>query len=152
MTTGSTDDGTGKAGDAGRHRLDRPVGQRADGGAAFPVLPPQDTAAGIATGYPYPEAGMTLRDYFAAKALPGLADALAAYWDAAYAEGRDGRTHDTEDGAAQRALNSVHDAVRDLLAAERERCARLCDDEFPRLQSSAERDLCAWLAQRIRKA
>lgn len=83
---------------------------------------------------------------------PGLADALAAYWDAAYAEGRDGRTHDTEDGAAQRALNSVHDAVRDLLATERERCAKLCDDEFPRLQSSAERDLCAWLAQRIRKA
>lgn len=48
------------------------VRQRADGGAAFPVLPPQDTAAGIATGYPYPEAGMTLRDYFAAKALPGV--------------------------------------------------------------------------------
>ena len=58
---------------------------------------------------------------------PDLADALAAYWDAAYAEGRDGRTHDTEDGAAQRALNSVHDAVRDLLAAERERCAVICE-------------------------
>lgn len=48
------------------------VMQRADGGAAFPVLPPQDTAAGVATGYPYPEAGMTMRDYFAAKAMHGF--------------------------------------------------------------------------------
>lgn len=48
------------------------VMQRATGGAAFPVLPPQDTAAGVATGYPFPEAGMTLRDYFAAKALQGI--------------------------------------------------------------------------------
>ena len=52
--------------------LERTVMQRATGGAAFPVLPPQDTAAGVATGYPFPEAGMTLRDYFAAKALPGV--------------------------------------------------------------------------------
>lgn len=42
-----------------------------NGGAAFPVLPPQDTAAGIATGYPFPESGMSLRDYFAAKAMQG---------------------------------------------------------------------------------
>ena len=61
---------------------------------------------------------------------PDLADALAAYWDAAYAEGRDGRTHDTEDGAAQRALNSVHDAVRDLLAAERERWTLLLTEKW----------------------
>ena len=42
--------------------------------------------------------------------------------------------------------------MRATQAAERERCAGLCDAEFPRLHSSAERDLCAWLAQRIRKA
>ena len=42
------------------------------GGAAFPCMPPQDTAAGSAVGYPHPEGGMSLRDYFAAKALPGL--------------------------------------------------------------------------------
>lgn len=48
------------------------VRQRATGGAAFPVLPPQDTAAGVATGYPYPEPGMTLRDYFAAKAIAAV--------------------------------------------------------------------------------
>ncbi len=45
---------------------------RDDGGAAFPLMPPQDTAAGIAVGYPYPEPGMTLRDYFAAAAMQGF--------------------------------------------------------------------------------
>lgn len=44
-----------------------------NGGSAFPCLPPQDTAAGSAVGYPHPEAGMTLRDYFAAKCLPVVA-------------------------------------------------------------------------------
>lgn len=43
-----------------------------DGGQAFPCLPPQDTAAGSAAGYPFPEAGMSLRDYFAAKAMAAL--------------------------------------------------------------------------------
>lgn len=43
-----------------------------NGGPAFPNMPPQDTAAGSATGYPYPDAGMTLRDYFAAKAMPEI--------------------------------------------------------------------------------
>lgn len=55
------------------------------------------------------------------------------------------------DSWAQQAADRAQDAI-DLVAAERERCAQLCDDEFPRLQSSAERDLCVWLAQRIRKA
>lgn len=45
---------------------------RDTGGAAFPCMPPQDTAAGSAVGYPHPEGGMSLRDYFAAKALQGL--------------------------------------------------------------------------------
>lgn len=51
---------------------------RDDGGAAFPLMPPQDTAAGIAVGYPYPEPGMTLRDYFAAHAMPQLIAAICA--------------------------------------------------------------------------
>lgn len=38
------------------------------GGPAFPVIPPL-TADGSASGYPYPGEGMTLRDYFAAKAM-----------------------------------------------------------------------------------
>jgi hypothetical protein len=37
------------------------------GGAAFPCLPPEGAA-----GYPYPDSGMTLRDYFAAKAMQGM--------------------------------------------------------------------------------
>jgi hypothetical protein len=48
------------------------MSERNTGGSAFPCLPPQDTAAGSAVGYPFPESGMTLRDYFAAKALQGL--------------------------------------------------------------------------------
>lgn len=43
-----------------------------NGGPALPCMPPQDTAAGFAVGYPYPDAGMTLRDYFAGRALQGL--------------------------------------------------------------------------------
>lgn len=49
--------------------LERPVGPHSDGGAAFPVLPPCGMDGSSASGYPYPEAGMSLRDYFAAKAM-----------------------------------------------------------------------------------
>ena len=66
---------------------------------------------------------------------PSLSEALDAWWDAAYVEGRDGRTHDTEGGAAQQALQDIwaaHQAalvaaVAAAVAAERERCARICD-------------------------
>ena len=43
-----------------------------NGGPAFPCMPPQDTAAGVAVGYPFPDSGMTLRDYFAAKAMAAM--------------------------------------------------------------------------------
>lgn len=44
-----------------------------DGGAAFPLMPPLDPGTGSsASGYPYPEHGMSLRDYFAAKAMAGM--------------------------------------------------------------------------------
>lgn len=39
-----------------------------DGGPAFPVIPPGD----MPSGFPYPDSGMTLRDYFAAKVLPSV--------------------------------------------------------------------------------
>lgn len=48
------------------------------GGPAFPCMPPQDMASGSATGYPYPDPGMTLRDYFAAKAMQTL---IACVWE-----------------------------------------------------------------------
>lgn len=37
--------------------------------SAFPLLPPVDDNGQSAFGYPFPDPGMTLRDYFAAKAL-----------------------------------------------------------------------------------
>ena len=57
---------------AGQGPVYKVVTPRVTGGSAFPCLPPQDTAAGVAVGYPYPDAGMTLRDYFAAKAVTGM--------------------------------------------------------------------------------
>ena len=39
------------------------------GGPAFPVIPPCGVDGLMTSGYPYPSDGMTLRDYFAAKAL-----------------------------------------------------------------------------------
>lgn len=39
------------------------------GGPAFPVLPPIDETGRSAVGYPFPDAGMSLRDWFAGQAL-----------------------------------------------------------------------------------
>jgi hypothetical protein len=50
--------------------------------SAFPVIPPSGNAA----GFPYPESGMTLRDYFAAKAMQGvLANGMPFYNVSEYA-------------------------------------------------------------------
>jgi hypothetical protein len=38
-------------------------------GPAFPVMPPADETGRCAVGYPYPNEGMSLREYFAAKAM-----------------------------------------------------------------------------------
>jgi hypothetical protein len=56
-------------------------------------------------------------------------DALSAYWDAAYAEGQSGATFDTADGRAAQALHDVLACLRIAVAAERERCAMLCDQQ-----------------------
>ena len=40
-----------------------------NGGTAFPIMPPCSSSGEKASGYPYPEPGMSLRDYFAAKAM-----------------------------------------------------------------------------------
>lgn len=47
--------------------------------------------------------------------------ALDAYWRAAFAEGAEGRDHDTTDGDAQRALLAVMSAVVAKVVAARER-------------------------------
>jgi hypothetical protein len=43
-----------------------------DGGPAFPVTPPVDETGRTAVGYPYPDTGMSLRDWFAGQALVSL--------------------------------------------------------------------------------
>jgi len=42
------------------------------GGSAFPIIPPVDSSGEIPRGFPYADAGMTLRDYFAAKAMAAM--------------------------------------------------------------------------------
>lgn len=56
-----------------------------DGGPAFPVLPPAYGENGIIpSGFPYPDTGMTLRDYFAAKAMQAQ---QTAFWSMESAHG-----------------------------------------------------------------
>lgn len=40
--------------------------------SAFPLMPPVGPNGTSAEGYPYPENGMTLRDWFAGQALAGF--------------------------------------------------------------------------------
>jgi hypothetical protein len=56
-----------------------------------------------------------------------LDELLSDYWDAAYSEGIQGRTYDTPESLAQKTLCAIHAEVRRLVAAERERCAKVCD-------------------------
>ena len=43
-----------------------------NGGPAFPVLPPVGPDGTSAVGYPYVTPGISIRDYFAAKAMQGM--------------------------------------------------------------------------------
>lgn len=43
-----------------------------NGGPAFPCMPPADMEGASASGYPYPDAGMSLRDWLAGMALQGF--------------------------------------------------------------------------------
>ena len=52
-----------------------------DGGPAFPVLPPCDMEGASAAGYPYPSAGISVRDYFAAAAMQAMVSQRAYPWD-----------------------------------------------------------------------
>jgi hypothetical protein len=62
-----------------------------------------------------------------------FSDLLSEYWDAAYLEGKEGRTHDTKDGRAQHALSKIMAYVKQK------------DIEIERLRAEAEalRALCA---------
>jgi hypothetical protein len=54
-----------------------------------------------------------------------LDELLGDYFDCGVAEGREGRTHDTIDGQAQKALHAIKAHVTGLLNKEREACAAL---------------------------
>lgn len=49
-----------------------------------------------------------------AKLVADLMLMVGRYWDLAYAEGKEGRNHDTKDGAAQRTLTAILSAVKHL--------------------------------------
>lgn len=54
-----------------------------------------------------------------------LDELLGDYFSAGYAEGKEGRNHDTIEGTAQKALHAIHERVKELVAAEREACAKV---------------------------
>ena len=82
---------------------------------AFPNHPPLDPGGGSASGYPFPDAGMTLRAYIATHALP-----LAWAAEQAHPTASSGPIYGaTYKGAAQRAVYMA-DA---LIAALADPCA-----------------------------
>lgn len=105
---------------------------------------------------------------------PSLSEALDAYWRAAYNEGREGREHDTADGAAQHALAEIMGCISADVAAmtleasmvtradERERWAAVCDANasskralYAKTESDDDRgaaEMAEWLAGCIRGA
>jgi len=52
---------------------------------------------------------------------------LERYWNEAYAEGMEGRDHDTDDWMAQRTLTEIHAEVMRMIEAERDACANVCE-------------------------
>lgn len=80
---------------------------------------------------------------------PTLEEALGTYWDAAYAEGREGRDHDTELGDAQRALTDIMSAVAALVDAERERWTYLLGRWVVEAESESGPEAAAWLQRAI---
>jgi len=69
-----------------------------------------------------------------------LDELLSTYWDAAYAEGEEGRSHDTEDGLAQRTLAAIHAEVARQVKAEREACAKVCFEKAVEYARTMKRD------------
>ena len=69
--------------------------------------------------------------------LGPMVECMDVYWCAAYAEGQRGATHDTPDGAAQRALQALMAAIlRDRAAAvAAERDCRTCKNWTPHHRS-----------------
>lgn len=64
-----------------------------------------------------PQAGKVL------EALTKLPDLIDSYWKLAYAEGKEGRDHDTEDGAAQQCRFEIDEAIALLRSLPQEEAA-----------------------------
>ena len=64
-----------------------------------------------------------------------LNELLERYWNAAYAEGKEGRDHDTEDGMAQHTLTEINIEVQRMLAeAETQRPVFVFHHDDPMLK------------------
>ena len=63
-----------------------------------------------------------------------LNNLLGRYWNAAYAEGKEGRDHDTVDAVAQRILTEIHAEIERQLAEKQAEIDRLmlefCPEEI----------------------
>lgn len=54
--------------------------------SAFPILPPLDDGGCVPSGYPYAEAGLTKREFFAAMAMQGMLARRQAWDDTGIAD------------------------------------------------------------------
>lgn len=59
--------------------------------------------------------------------MTSLDELLGKYFDAAYAEGVAGLSHDTPEGTAQQALHDIQEFFKAQIAAETEACAKLME-------------------------
>ena len=81
-----------------------------DGGSAFPLMPPCDQYGQQPPGWPYPENGMTLRDWFAGQALNAIITDTLSPRDCEFGDGTSPR-----DRIAERCY-----AIADAMLAARE--------------------------------
>jgi hypothetical protein len=59
-----------------------------------------------------------------------LQNLLGEYWDCAYAEGKEGRDHDTADGRAVKALEAILSLFAAHRAAALEEAAKVCEAQM----------------------
>lgn len=75
-----------------------------------------------------------------------LIEAIGAYWDTGYEEGKCGIGGDSANECLAAVYERVRDFARAAVQAEREACAQLCDQQHDRARTSpgaARADACA---------
>ena len=73
--------------------------------------------------------------------MQDLDELLDAYFDCGVLEGREGRSHDTENGAAQNALCAIREHVRKIVMDERDACADVIEKYPYWLGNNAKKDI-----------